>query len=340
MAVAGQDGAEGTAPPSQDAPRLAEGVQLAGEYEGSGFKEPPSLVRRPDGQVIQLSPLLYLVGEHADGSRDYRTIGEQVRHQIHRQVSADNVKLLVEEKLRPLGVLAAAAVNPEGASRVVASVFRPLFLPPVIVAAVVGVGALDWWLFFDHGIAQSVRDTLYQPGMILLVFATAVASAAFHEIGHAATCSYGGGEPGKMGCGLYLAWPAFYTDVTDAYRLGRIARLRTDLGGGYFNAIVILATAGIYALTGFEPIRKGERGTFFEGVTAVRSPPGGRGPLASNRRAGERGDLERVPATTFGSGGSTPARRTTTNPPATRATTTTSRPTTSTTRATTQTGAQ
>jgi putative peptide zinc metalloprotease protein len=57
-----------------------------------------------------------------------------------------------------------------------------------------------------------------------------------------------------MGVGIYIVWPAFYTDVTDAYRLGKGARLRTDLGGVYFNTIFILATAGAYALTGFEPL--------------------------------------------------------------------------------------
>ena len=40
-----------------------------------------------------------------------------------------------------------------------------------------------------------------------------------------------------MGAGIYMVWPAFYTDVTDAYRLPRRARLRTDLGGIYFNAV-------------------------------------------------------------------------------------------------------
>ena len=49
-------------------------------------------------------------------------------------------------------------------------------------------------------------------------------------------------DPGVMGAGLYLVWPAFYTDVTDSYRLGRAGRLRTDLGGLYFNAIVVVAT--------------------------------------------------------------------------------------------------
>ena len=47
-----------------------------------------------------------------------------------------------------------------------------------------------------------------------------------------------------MGAGMYLVWPAFYTDVTDTYRLGRGGRVRTDLGGLYFNAIVAVAMFG------------------------------------------------------------------------------------------------
>jgi hypothetical protein len=48
---------------------------------------------------------------------------------------------------------------------------------------------------------------------------------------------------------LYLAWPAFYTDVSDAYRLDRRGRLRTDLGGVYFNVVVVLVTVVVYAAT-------------------------------------------------------------------------------------------
>jgi putative peptide zinc metalloprotease protein len=49
-----------------------------------------------------------------------------------------------------------------------------------------------------------------------------------------------------MGVGLYLVWPAFYTDVTDAYRLPRRDRLRADLAGLYFNAIVAVVTMAIW----------------------------------------------------------------------------------------------
>ncbi len=40
-----------------------------------------------------------------------------------------------------------------------------------------------------------------------------------------------------IGAGIYLVWPSFFTNVTDSYRLSRAARIRTDLGGLYFNLI-------------------------------------------------------------------------------------------------------
>src|SRR3954462_15304301 len=92
----------------RDAPQLASGVELIGEYEGSGFKEPPSLVRRADGQVIQLPPLLYLVAASADGQRDEAQIARDVTVAIRRELDEDEVRFLIDEKMRPLGVLAAA----------------------------------------------------------------------------------------------------------------------------------------------------------------------------------------------------------------------------------------
>jgi putative peptide zinc metalloprotease protein len=57
-----------------------------------------------------------------------------------------------------------------------------------------------------------------------------------------------------MGVGVYLIWPAFYCDVTDAYRLDRPGRLRTDLGGVYFNGLFALACGAAYFSTGHEAL--------------------------------------------------------------------------------------
>jgi putative peptide zinc metalloprotease protein len=256
------------------APRLADGIELIGEYADSGFKQPPYIVRRADGQVIQMPRLLYVVAEAVDGERDYTAIGGYVSPRIGRGLDADGAKLLVEEKLRPIGVVAQedgttpelekfdpllalrmkTAVVPERVVNRITRFFRPLFWPPVMLALLVTFVGLDVWLFVFHGVAQSLRQTLYDPLFILLLLGLVVVSAAFHECGHATACAYGGARPGAMGVGIYIVWPAFYTDVTDAYRLGKRGRLRTDLGGVYFNSIFTVATFGVYFVTGWEPL--------------------------------------------------------------------------------------
>ncbi|MEA2192951.1 MAG: putative peptide zinc metalloprotease protein [Solirubrobacteraceae bacterium] len=255
-------------------PQLAEGIELIGEYEGSGFKEAPYIARRGDGQTIQLTQLLHLVAEACDGTRDEREIGAHVSERFGRRVSAGNVQFLVERKLRPLGVLAEAdgsspelkkpdqllalkfrtALVPERYTHVVTRLFKPLFLPPVVFAVLAALIALDVWVFGVHGIGAGVRAAVYQPWLLLVFFAAIVVATAFHECGHATACAYGGARPGVLGAGIYVVWPVFYCDVTDAYRLGKGGRLRTDLGGIYFNAIFALATAGLYAVTSFEPL--------------------------------------------------------------------------------------
>ena len=47
-----------------------------------------------------------------------------------------------------------------------------------------------------------------------------------------------------------MVFPAFFTNVTDSYRLGRAGRLRTDLGGLYFNVWCVLVLGGSYLITG------------------------------------------------------------------------------------------
>jgi len=126
--------------------------------------------------------------------------------------------------------------------------FAALFHPAAVVIGTVGFAAVTYWVLFRKGLASAASEAFANPGMLLAVFAITVMSAGFHEFGHAAALRRGGGMPGAMGAGLYIVWPAFYTDVTDSYRLGRSSRLRTDLGGLYFNALLALATFGTWLL--------------------------------------------------------------------------------------------
>jgi putative peptide zinc metalloprotease protein len=249
-------------------PRLADGVELLGEYRDSGYSQPPSLVRRPDGQVIQMSPLLYRVTCGIDGSRDSAAIAELVSSDLGRSLTAEQVRHLVVTKLLPLGIVAAQGVSaapprarpllalrargtllPERAANAAALLLRPLFRWPAVAAVMVSFVAIDCWLFASHGLGAGLQQVLRNPIGLLAVLGLSVLSGAFHECGHATGCRYSGARPGVIGVGIYLVWPSFFTNVTDSYRLSRAGRLRTDLGGVYFNAIFILVLASVYAAT-------------------------------------------------------------------------------------------
>ncbi|MGH3849296.1 MAG: hypothetical protein ACRDRT_06290, partial [Pseudonocardiaceae bacterium] len=265
-------------------PRLADGVELIGEYQGSGFREPRYIVRRADGQVIQLPRLLYLLASTVDGQRDQEQVARVLSAELGKVVQAEQVAFLVDNRLHPVGIVAAdsggaqadaradpaqanpapkiklkadpllalkfrVGVVPEPVVWRIAGAFAPMFWPPVILALLAGFVGLDAVIIAQGGLGRVVPSALalvYQPALTLLVLALIVVAGAFHECGHVTACRYGGARPGVMGFGLYLVWPALYSTVTDSYRLGRAGRLRTDLGGVYFNAVFILGMSLVY----------------------------------------------------------------------------------------------
>jgi putative peptide zinc metalloprotease protein len=254
-------------------PALAPTVQLVGETHGTGFTEPQWLLQR-DGRFIQVTELLYRVVEYIDGQCTLEEIAARMTAATDWIISADNVRQLIQTKLIPLGLIATeeSAVMPHGADRgrsplqvnlrrnivsprfidPLTRILQILYTPPVLLPVLLTVVIAHGWLYFMHGVADSVRAALYTPGGLLIVLGIALASGVFHEFGHAAALRYGGGQVRGMGVGFYLIYPTFYTDVTDSYRLGRWARLRTDLGGIYFHLIFVLALMALYFLSGEE----------------------------------------------------------------------------------------
>jgi putative peptide zinc metalloprotease protein len=259
---------------SDHVPQLLAGVELVGEYQGSGLAETTYLVLKPGGQSIQVSRLLYLVLDEVDGIRTVDEIAEQVSAAFGRAVSAENVGYLLASKLAPLGLVPGGGAHStppsedrpllalklrhtmirEGAVQRLASVFRPLFHPVVVVAVLASLIGSDAWLVHGGQFSSSFQYVLLHPVLLLMVLGLAVLSMMFHECGHAAACRYGGARPGVIGVGFYVIWPAFYTNVTDAYRLGRVGRIRTDLGGVYFNVVFMLPLIAGYLKTGYLPL--------------------------------------------------------------------------------------
>ncbi len=267
--------ADGLAVPVR--PALAPNVQLVGEMQDTGFKDRQWLIQR-DGQFIQLTELLYRVAEQADGERTVEVMAAGVTTATDWVVSADNVRQILQTKLIPMGLIATtdgSATAPAGVgsktggrsplalnmrTKVISpSVIEPitnvlqiLYAPPVLIPLLALIVIAHGWLYLVHGVLRAILEVLYRPGLLLVVLAIMLLAGIVHEFGHAAALRYGGGKVRGMGAGLYLIYPAFYTDVTDSYQLGRWARVRTDVGGFYFHLLFALGIIALALASGQE----------------------------------------------------------------------------------------
>jgi putative peptide zinc metalloprotease protein len=80
----------------------------------------------------------------------------------------------------------------------------------------------------------------------LIFYSAIVGSMLIHELGHASACRHYDCPHGPIGFGLYIIFPGFYTDVTKAWRLPKRRRMVVNLGGLYFQCIMIVCV-GSYA---------------------------------------------------------------------------------------------
>ena len=194
------------------------------------------------------------------------------------------------EKLNPLLALRwkVLITDPKVTQRITAP-FVQLFRLWIVAPILLGFAVVVWFVLIHKGVASATAQAFNSPELLLLVVGLGIASAGLHEVGHAAACRYGGGRPGGMGAGIYVVWPAFYTDVTDAYRLPRRARLRTDLGGLYLNAVIAVVTLGRVAGGARRRIAAARRPAVArDGQAALADHPGRRlpHPLRRDRRPG------------------------------------------------------
>ena len=120
---------------------------------------------------------------------------------LGQTLNADQVRYLITAKLLPLGILAVdgaparlpranpcyalrarGTLLPERAANAVGMFFRPLFRWPVIVAVLVSVAAMDYWIFAVHGLTAGTQQVLRDPVDLVVVFALFVGSGLVPRI--------------------------------------------------------------------------------------------------------------------------------------------------------------
>jgi putative peptide zinc metalloprotease protein len=250
-------------------PRLPQHVRLVGELQGTGFADRQWLIRRGQG-YIQVTELLYRIAEHADGSRSIEEIAAGVTETTRWRVTEEDIVHVLRTKLIPLGLiedgirpgpsgvqtlreevrsplavnLRVKSIGPDAIDRA-ARILQHLFSPIAVVPLLVLIVTAHVWVYRYGGLMGAVVDALYRPHSLLVLILLLFLAALVHEFGHASALRYGGQRARGMGMGFYLVFPAFYTDVTESYRLNRWQRVRVGLGGVYFHALFAVLLVGI-----------------------------------------------------------------------------------------------
>src|SRR3954467_9683144 len=105
MTATAEPSAEVEAPPARVVLDRAEGLELLGEVHGSGYESGACLVRRADGQMVHLGPLMYALLEAVDGKRDLDELSSVLSEKLGRGCDAEHVVGLAK-KLAQQGLLA------------------------------------------------------------------------------------------------------------------------------------------------------------------------------------------------------------------------------------------
>jgi putative peptide zinc metalloprotease protein len=197
----------------------------------------------------------------AEGPRTIGALGAIIERNTGRSVPPSRLKEMVQGTLPPAFF---AAVLPP---RRTALRLKITLVPEGTVARL--ARHLTWC--FDRRVAAVTLSlfTLVVPATIgratgavltaasgvevAILYGAALFSVLVHEFGHAAACLRYGCPPGRIGIGLYVIFPALFTDVTRAWRLPARQRAVVDLGGLYFQSALMVAV-GAYGLLTSSPI--------------------------------------------------------------------------------------
>ncbi len=204
---------------------------------------------------FEISENIYLLISLIDGKTSPEQIAEKYSERTNTKISVEEVNRIIKHYLTDNGILESGnadknvsrkksvlafkkTVLPQKYLRRLTDIFKYMFVKPVFVLTLSFLLFFTACFFFFFDSSGMFLTSLEGKDMIpvyLIFFITTF----FHELGHASSCRYYNAKHGDIGIGLYLYFPVFYTDVTDAWKLNRQQRGMVDIAGIYFQMLFI-----------------------------------------------------------------------------------------------------
>ncbi|MFF7309685.1 daptide biosynthesis intramembrane metalloprotease [Streptomyces sp. NPDC008137] len=245
-----------TIPAHARRPRLAPSAEVHSPADGQG-----DWVLQHGARYVRINEKVADLVQELDGERDHEALAarlggawntERVGSAISR---LDSLKLLDDGEtpapavaprfqIVPPMTLQLTLLRPGRTMQALGPLFARLFSRGAVAAALLcvllGVGALaaQW---------DAVTATLNSPlsaGTFAGVLLALLLGVSIHELGHAAVLIRYGGRPSRIGVMLFYLMPAFFCDVSDAWRLpARRQRVHTALAGPAVQTSLAAASA-------------------------------------------------------------------------------------------------
>jgi putative peptide zinc metalloprotease protein len=204
-----------------------------------------------DGTPVRLSPSAYYLLAAVESGVGYGVLAEGLSRRQGRTVSAGEIESAyhgLAERLER-----ASRPRPSSSFR-----FRFSLLPESVVSRIAGRLAVLFRPRWALGLlVASVASAafllpgwniqLVESGSFYAGYGLFLISLLAHELGHASASARFRARPSDIGVVLYLIFPALFSDVTRAWKLGRWQRVVVDLGGIYFQ----LVAGAVYVLIGW-----------------------------------------------------------------------------------------
>lgn len=236
-----------------DPPRLAEPFAIIPIDTYSA--EQKYLVKNYEGRRFEASKALCEIINLIDGTRSISCIAAEISRKTGKEFSRGDIERVISQSLMPRGIVAAGdgvlsekkkssylhlkiqllsqkTIRP--ATSLLHILFRPGYLISGLAASLLFVAY--FYLFAPRPAWDMTAINLANLLEVYLIFLLAT---LVHELGHSSACYHFGAQPGHIGIGLYLYFPVFYTEVSDVWRLKRIERAAVDIGGIYFQLLLL-----------------------------------------------------------------------------------------------------